>query len=312
MKKKDKRAQTHTQFKRAELIFIWTLLALPILDWIIFWLYKNISSFVMAFQDLSGAWSLINFKNFYESLVAPVSDLGSFGMALKNTMKYFLLGNLVNLPLQLIFSYFLYKQIKGYKVFRIIFYFPVIISSVAMTGVFKEFISPLGPLGEMCRKLGMDFPMAGLLGQPTTATNTIMVYEVWTCVGFNMLLICGAMARIPTEVLEAARLDGIGTWRELVQIILPMIWSTLSTILILGATGILNSSGPILMLAPDTGSLGTTTVSYWIFDKVYANGGFMKGQYNLVSATGLCLTVVMVPIVLLLRRLIEKVGNVEY
>ena len=311
MKSKNNK-QTRSRFKKAELIFIWGMLALPILDWLIFFLGKNISSFTMAFQNLSGEWSLINFKDFYDSLIAPTSDLGSFGIALKNTLKYFLLGNIVNLPLQLIFSYFLYKQIRGYKVFRIIFYFPVIVSAVAMTGVFKEFISPLGPLGEICRKAGIEFPMSGLLGQPSTATTTIMVYEVWTCVGFNMLLICGAMARIPTEVLEAARLDGIGTWRELVQIVLPMIWSTLSTILILGATGILSSSGPILLLAPDTGSLGTTTISFWIFDKVYANGGYMKGQYNLVSAAGLCLTVIMVPIVLLLRRLIEKVGNVEY
>lgn len=300
------------QYRAAQLRFIWIMLLLPIVSWLVFWLYVNFSSFVQAFQDTVGNWSFMNFVEVWKSVTAKTTGLDSLNVAITNTLKYFFLNIFVQFPLQIIFSYFIYKKITGYKFFRIVFYFPVIISSVAMTGVFKEFISPLGPLGDVMRRLGVDFPSQGLLGQPETATNTIMAYNVYTCVGVNMLLICGAMARIPVDVLESARLDGIGGGRELVQIIIPMIWPTLSTLIVLTCTQLLNSSGPILLLASDSYSLGTTTISYWIFDKVYAGGSYMKGAYNLVSATGLCFTIVTVPIILLIRWAIEKVPAVEY
>ena len=50
----------------------------------------------------------------------------------------------------------------------------------------------------------------------------------------------------------------------------------------------------------------------WLWEKVYAGGSFMKGKYSLVSAVGLILTAFTVPIVLLLRKLVEKIPAVEY
>ncbi len=296
-----------------QLRFVWGMLAIPIASWLVFWLYVNLSSVVQAFQDpYSGAFSWVNFVDFWESLTARDEGLGSLSIAVKNTMYYFLLANFVEFPIQIICSYFLYKKVRGFRIFRIIFYFPVMISAVTMTGVFKEVISPIGPLGSLCNSLGIDFPEAGLLGQQSTATATIMVYKVYTCVGYHMLLVSGAMARIPLEVLESARLDGVGFLREFGQIVIPMIWPTLNTLIILSMTGILSSSGPILLLASDSYALGTTTISYWIFEKVYANNQYMAGQYNLVSATGLCFTVVTVPIILFLRRILENLSVVDY
>lgn len=297
-----------SRYKRNQLIFVWGGLAIPIIAWIVFYWYVNFSSFVQAFQERTGEWSMGNFKTVFDSIVNPGNDRGSLAVAFKNTFKYFALEIIVKYPIQIIVCYFLYKQIKGYKTFRYVLYLPAIISGVALTGLFKEFIATSGPLDA----LGMTIPKRGFLGSPETATNTIMVYTVWVCVHGHMLLICGAMNRIPVDVLEAARLDGIGPARELVSLILPLIWPTLSTLLILTCTGFLNSSGPILLLAPDTYTLSTTTINYWIFEKVYANGTHMGGQYNLVSAAGMMLTVVTVPIILALRKVLDMIPTVEY
>lgn len=297
-----------SRYKRNQLIFIWGGLAIPLISWIVFYWYVNFSSFVQAFQNRLGEWSFENFVTVYDSIVNPGNDRGSLATAFSNTWKYFVLEIVVKYPIQLIVCYFLYKQVKGYKFFRYVLYLPAVISGVALTGLFKEFIAPGGPL----ELLGVDVPLQGFLGSPLTATPTIMVYTVWVCVCGHMLLLCGAMNRIPVDVLEAARLDGIGPARELLSLILPMIWPTLSTLLILTCTGFLNSSGPILLLAPDTYTLSTTTINYWIFEKVYANGTHMGGQYNLVSAAGMVLTVVTVPIILALRKLLDLIPSVEY
>ena len=295
-------------FKRNQMIFVWGWLALPIISWAVFYWYLNFSSFVGAFQDpITNDWSMINFQNIWNELWSSKS-LGSLGVGFENTFKYFFLEILVKYPLQLVVCYFLYKQIHGYKIFRFILYLPAILPGVALATVFKEMVASNGVLAMM----GFAIPPQGLLGTPDTATNTILVYSAWTGICGHMLLLCGAMNRVPLEVLEAARLDGIGPFGEFVHLILPMIWPTLSTLLTLTCCGFLNSSGPILLLAADTYSLRSTTISYWIFEKVYANGVNGLGQYKLVSAAGMLLSVVAVPSVLLIRKLFDLLPSVEY
>lgn len=311
MKNPEKKAHSINYMKRKETVFIWAMLALPLISWIIWYWYVNLSSILNAFKDTAGNWSFINFEMYWESLTAPSTDLGSISVGLKNTFGYYLQDLLLFFPLQILLAYFLYKRIPGFKFFRVIFYLPSNISGVAMTSVFKAMIATDGPLGVILEAMGTPLEH-GLLSVPSTATKTIMVYKLWVCLASRMLLLGGALARIPIEVLESAKLDGVGPGRELINMIIPLISSTLITYLILGTTGIIGASGPILLLAPDHQSLGTTTLSYWIFDKVYAKGVHMAGQYNLVSATGLAFTVVLVPFVLTVRWLLEKIDVVEY
>lgn len=308
-----KKKKIKNEYRIKQLQFVWGWLALPIISWLIFYWYVNFRSFVQAFQDpASGAWSMINFNNVWGSITSGTNAHGSLAEGFINTMRYFLVDIFVKYPIQILVCYFLYKRIKGYKAFRYIFYLPAIISGVAWAGVFKEFISPSGPVGNLFNTLGINMPQNGFLKTPETATGTIIAYSIWLCVYGHMLLLCGAMNRIPIEVLEAARIEGIRPFRELISIILPLIWPTLSTLLLLTCTGILNASGPILLLQPDTYTYGTTTLSYWIFDKVYAGGVTSAGQYNLVSAAGLIMTVIAFPIVMGLRKLMNKIPSVEY
>ena len=106
-------------------------------------------------------------------------------------------------------------------------------------------------------------------------------------------------------IRDRAKLDGCGPGRELVSLIIPLLWPTISTQVILQLTGLFGSSGPILLFTQ--GAYETTTLAYWIFDSIYT-----YGNYNAVSAAGLCCTVVGVPIILGIRWLIERIPAVEY
>lgn len=299
------------RYRKAQLWFIWPMLAVPILHWLVFFLYMNMSSFVQAFQDVNGKFTTEHITLAWNSILGRVESSDALSVALKNTFMYFGVSEFIIFPIRIIMCYFIYKQIAGYKVFRIIFYLPCIISSVTMTGVYKEFISSLGPLGTICNTLGIELPARGLLATPETANGAIIGYVIWAGLTTH-LYISGAMAKVPVEVLESARLDGITSWKELIYIIVPLIWPTISTMLILSLTALISASGPILLLSPDPWSLKTYTVSYWLWEKVYASGQFMKGKYSLVSAAGLILTAITVPIVLGLRKLLELIPAVEY
>ena len=311
MEEKMQTKRKMNRYRKAQLWFIWPMIAVPILHWLVFFLYMNMSSFVQAFQDVSGNFTTEHVTTAWNSILGKVDSSDKLSIALRNTFLYYGVSECIIFPIRIVMCYFIYKQIAGYKFFRIVFYLPCIISSVAMTGVYQEFISPLGPLGEFCKKLEITMPAQGLLATQSTANGAMIGYVIWAGLTTH-LYISGAMAKIPVEVLESARLDGITSGKELTSIVIPLIWPTISTMLILSLTSILSASGPILLLSPDPWSLKTYTVSYWLWEKVYAGGSFMKGKYSLVSAVGLILTAFTVPIVLLLRKLVEKIPAVEY
>lgn len=298
-----------TKKNRNKTLFLVCMMALPFIQWLIFWLYVNVSSIMLAFQSQrTGEWTLSNFVTFWNSLTSPT---GEIRIAILNTLVYFCTTLFIITPLSFCIAYFIYKRIFMYKVFRIIFYLPAIISAVAMVAAYTNFIDPKGPLGSIVKLFGGTLPPEGLLGKVGTATPTIVFYTVWTGFSTNVLLFGGAMTRIPVELIESARLDGSTALKELIFIILPLIWSTMSTMIVVTFTSIFNSTGPILLFT--NGDFETTTLSFWIFKQVYGTGAVGgSGSYNLVSCTGLCFTVVGVPVILFVRWLLERVPAVEY
>ena len=140
-----------------------------------------------------------------------------------------------------------------------------------------------------------------LLGVRKYALKTILGYTVWTGFGTNLILLGGAMNRIPEETIDAGKIDGVGMLRELFQIILPMVWPTLTTVIVFAFVGIFTASGPILLFVGEKNTVGVSTISYWIFMQVY---GGASSQY--ASAVGLAFTVIALPIVFGVKLLMER------
>lgn len=306
-----KKSKHISKIDKGKNVFLIVMMVIPILHWLVFWLYVNSSSIVLAFQSKQGNWTLNNFNLFFESLTGSGMDLN---IALKNTLIYFATSICITLPGSFFVAYFIYKKILGSSTFRVIFYLPGIISVVVLTMVFKQFIMPDGPLDAILRKIfHVSLPRAGLLGQASTATATIVGYCIWTGFAGSFMVVGGAMSRIPTEILESAKLEGCKPIKEMTHIILPLVWPTLSTLIIVSMTGIFTASGPMLTLV--NGQFDTWTISYWIFYKVNGDisGGVAGGNYNIVSAAGIFFTAIAVPIILFFRWIIEKkIPSVEY
>lgn len=306
----EKKKKKVVGWKKNQNIFLFCILFVPALNWLVFWLYVNLSSFILAFQNNSGEWSLINFTQVWDQLTSPYGD--TIGAGILNTWKYFAQNLFIIFPLTLIISYFIYKRIAGYAVFRVIFFLPAIISGIVLVSVYSNMISPTGPIGALLEKMGINVPEESFLLNTDMATPAIMIYCVWTGFSTNMIIISSAMSRVPVEVLESARLDGCSAFKELIFLILPLIWSSVSTLVIFLLTGIFNASGPILLFHPD-GGFDTMTLSFWIYQQVYGGGTYGgTGNYGLVSCAGLIFTCIGVPFILLIRWLIEKIPTVEY
>lgn len=289
--------------KLKDTIFVYCLILLPLIEFFTIYVYINIDSFFLAFQRGGKFAGLENFKMLWDEVRAPGSTLL---IAIRNTFIYFGAG-LILFVWSIFLSYFFYKKILAYKFFRFVLYMPAIISPVVFVALFKNLTSVNGAIALMIKNFNPDFRMPNLLARSETATWTMVVYVLWMGWTKNMLYLGGSLARIPLEVLESARLDGVGPWDELTKILVPLLLPTLSTLLLLDVVGILGSSGPILLFTK--GDYNTTTISYWMFTLVYNTG---NDQYVKASAAGICLTLIMFPVVYTMRWLIGKIDSVEY
>lgn len=291
--------------------FCFCMVILQIIGFLILYVGVNIQSLLLAFQRVVGIddngfdiveWSLQNFPDALALFKGGAK--AEMRIAFRNTALYFFAIYFVMNPTSFLLSYFFNKKLPGSKFFRVAIYLPNIISGVAIVSMFKSIIAPNGPISEILYKL-FGYEMPSLLRNPSTATPTILAYSLFFGIQTNLLLFQGAFNRIPQEILEAAQLDGVTGFQELTKIMIPIMWPTLSTILMLGLTNIFGSTGPILLFTG--GMYETTTFNYWIYDQVK-----VQGSYYLPSAMGLMVTAVNLPLVLIFRYLAGKVEDVQY
>lgn len=297
--------------RKGKYLFCFCMVFLQVVGFLVMYIGVNGQSILLAFQRVVGIddngfeiveWSM---KNFTEALsLFAGGEKAEMRIAFRNTAFYFIAIYFVMNPTSFVLSYFFYKKLPGSKFFRVAIYLPNIISGVAIVSMFKSFIAPDGPISELLYNM-FGYEMPSLLRNETTATPTILAYSLFFGIQVNLLLFQGAFNRIPQEILDAAQLDGVTGFQELTKIMIPIMWPTLSTILLLGMTNIFGATGPILLFTG--GMYETTTFNYWIYDQVK-----VQGSYNLPSAMGLMVTAVNLPLVLIFRYLANKVEDVQY
>lgn len=284
--------------------FIFCFLAFPVINFLIFYVYVNFDAFFMAFQrPVTGqgfgatVWSMENFKTIFRLL--SFSEDGILWQAFLNTVLFFLAGMLVGLPLSILMSYFIYKKIQGYKLFRFVTYLPNIITSSALVILFKNAVGPGGPIDAIITQAGGEY--IDPLTVNETAIWMIIFYSVSFGFGTNLIVLNGAMSGINKEMLEAAEIDGCNWFKELIYIIIPSVWPTISTIVVLATAGFLGATGPILAFTKGTN--GTMTLAFYIYQLV---SGAVTGRQDvyLASAVGVIMTVISFPLALLVRKLV--------
>ncbi len=306
-----------TKAKRQEYLFVASLLAVPILFFLVFWVYVNFDSLILSFQhEVSegiGEDKVVAIKFTFENYTRVFTEFfqkgGQLGIALRNTLLFFTVNLVVVLPLSLLMAYFIYKKIAGYKIFRTITYLPNIICSSALVALFKFSFEMGGPYDAILKAIGGEEflfkycdPLAG-----ERAIYLLVAYNIIFGFGGNLVIFGGAMNSISADVLEAGEIDGCNWFQELIYLIIPMMWPTISTLLLLSFSSILSATGPILAMT--NGKYGTSTLSFLLYG--YATGA-VKGEGAIyqdiyyASAIGMVMTLITFPLVLLLRKVIFK------
>ncbi|WP_210414807.1 carbohydrate ABC transporter permease [Microlunatus elymi] len=201
----------------------------------------------------------------------------TFWPSLRATAYFVLLSVPSGMIFGLALAVLLNRALTGVRIFRTIFYLPVVLPSIAVLTLWKYIYDPLyGLANEVLTRLGL--PTSQWLQSPDMAMPSIVIVGIWG-VGGSMIIFLAGLQNVPVELYEAARTDGAGPVRTFFSITLPMITPILLLQLILGLVLAFQAFNQIQVLT--NGGPGTSTLLFMY--KIY-NDAF--GSYpNLGLAT---------------------------
>lgn len=297
--------------RRKQVVFFTSLVVLPLLQFSVFYIYLNINSFILAFQEYSwkeGALGLdIAFAGFNNFSVA-YDILKNGSKMLLNSMQMFLLSTVLGLSLALLFSYYIYKKNTFSGLFRVILFMPQIVSSIVFAVLFNALTS--GVYSTIMTQIKGEHVL-GLIDNPDTRFAVVLFYNLWIGFGVNVLMFCGSMSGIDESLVESAQLDGANLIQEFIYITVPMIWPTFVSFFVVGVTSIFTNQMHLHTLFGDRAPSELMTLGYFLYKEAGHAELISTGVHqniSVLSALGLILTAIVMPITLGLRWLLNKYG----
>lgn len=206
--------KVHLKKDTKDLIFVILLVALPLLQFFIFYVCVNINSILLAFKkyDINNNVSFAGFDNF-KQLFIDFKSFTLYKVALKNSTLVFLIGCPISLTLALLFSYYIYKKNSKFaNIFKIVLFLPSVIPAIALATMFVQITDSAYP---KLMQLLFNKEVFGLLQNPKSTIGTIIFYNIWCSFGVNMLLLISAMSSINPSMIEAAKIDGVSFSKNL-------------------------------------------------------------------------------------------------
>jgi raffinose/stachyose/melibiose transport system permease protein len=208
--------------------------------------------------------SFAGLENFRSLLtLQPYAD--QLGAAITNNTVFFVGTMVLQNGLGLLLALALHRTIRGRRVFQTIFSTPYLMSSLIIGYIWSLILVPThyGPVNALLTAVGLESWSHPWLGDPATIMPVIILINSWQWCGCPMLIFGAALAGLPEEQMEAARLDGASYWQIVRGIQLPQMVPSVMIVTVLTFIG-----------------------SFNVFDLIYAVGGTSGGPGGAADVLG--------------------------
>src|SRR5687768_8591207 len=302
---------------RAPRALVFWFLSIPLALYATFVLIPAINAFRYSLTRWDGlsepVW--VGVKNFRTIFSQASEFLTAFW---HNVILMFVLGVFI-LTLALFFAYTIHRGFKGGRLFRIAFFFPNVISSVAVA-ILCIYVYSAGESGLLNGILKGLFgssvpgwvPVLGgeKLPYPFTQSDTLIMalspMIVWTATGFYMVLFLAAMENIPESYYEAAKLDGASNARMFFTVTIPLMWDVLTTGIVFLVIGGLKIFDSVWVMENGHPKPPTHTIATLMYTRV-----FEEYDIGLGTAIAVCLFVLVLLATMISFRLLRR-ERLEY
>lgn len=206
------------------------------------------------------------------------------------TIKFTIGNTIIQNVLALLFAVALDSGIKGQKIYRTAFFVPCLVSSVIVGFIWLKMFSNVLP--EINNLLGTNINFL-LFGSSNTVLSGLLIANNWQWIGYWMLIYLAGLQSIPTELYEAAKVDGAGSITRFFHVTLPMLAPSITICVVGITTGSLKVYD--LLVSSTGGGPGRSSTS--VIMQTY-NTAISSRQYGYGSAMSVTLIVVLLLVAL--------------
>jgi len=219
------------------------LFLLPVVAWLLVMFgYPIVDTVRMAFSNVgstnftTGPWKFVGLANF-----RSLPQLQGWNLMLRNTGIFIVASIVPQFIIGGLLAVSLHEKSRVRRWGRSLILLPWLFPPVATASVFIwMFASPQGLFDSVFKSLGLVTKAPYFLQSPADALIVVILVNIWIGIPFNYLIIQSGLQAIPSNLHEAALVDGAGWWRELLRVTIPLLRETILTVIMLGIMGTMN------------------------------------------------------------------------
>lgn len=254
----------------------------------IFIFYPVFQTFRLSFTKWNGISAVkksIGFKNW----IVIMTD-GHFWIAFLNNIRIMILSIIIQIPLGIALATFIEFSGKKSKIFKIVWFIPMLMSSVAIGFLFTYVLATNGGVFSTISTF-LGGKNIDLLGNPKTVLNTIIGIICWRFTPFYMVYIMAAYTNIPVEIFEASIIDGATKNQYFWKIALPLLKPAIFTGSIMSMVGSLKYFDLIYVMTGGGPGTSSELMATYMYKLTFKN--FKMGYGSTVAAAMFILITIM-------------------
>lgn len=276
----------------------WTFILPNFLGFLAFTLIPVTAAFALSFMEWTSftapRWvGLENFQRMFQS--------DTFWVALCNTVAYALGHVPLTMALALVLAMLLNRKLKGIGFFRVAIFFPYITSLVAVAVVWNMLFSPdTGPINQFLNSIGIA-ETPGWTSSSDWAMPAVIITSVWRDMGYYMVLYLAGLQAIPSELYEAAEVDGASAWQRFWNVTIPSLRPTTFFVVVMLTVSSFKVFDLIVVMTNGGPGRSTTVLSQLIYQE-----GIGEGKFGYSSAISLVLFVIVLTVTVLQFKIQQR------
>ena len=282
--------------RRESLIAFASLIPAFLLVATVIW-YPVTQTLYHSFTDWNGARSTwVGWTN-YERIIAN----GELLLLLRNNLIFvFAVPGI--LLISLVVTVLLFEEVPGWRFFRSVYYLPTILSAAVVGTLMRIMFASRGAVNDVLGRAGLEQLQHDWLGTVSTAFLVLILAFYWQTLGQGVLIFLAGMSSIPTDLLEAARLDGAGWWNRLTRIIIPLLVPTIAYFVLINVIWIFVGLFGLVYTVTKGGPGYATTP----FDLMIYRKAFESGEMGYASALSVILFLIVLTISAVQLRMFDR------
>lgn len=276
--------KTHSAMTR-ERITTYGLFCLPgFIAYCVFLIFPILMGIYYSFMDWNGiskSYNFIGFANY-----AKLFTDKKFGEALLFNFRYTIMLIVGVVVISVVLALLLNKEFKGRSFFRTLYFLPAVLSMITVSLVFKQvFFYVMPAIG---KALGIEALSTNILASKQNAIYGVLFVHLWQGVALPTLLFLAGLQTIPTELYEAAAIDGANGWQQFKHITVAYLIPTLSVVLVLLVKQGLMVFDYVKSMTAGGPGTATQTIALLIY-----NNGFERNRYSYSIAQAIATGVII-------------------